>query len=66
MAELLIQLTKVVLGFSERVADSQNFCCTVVVFCAKKLKENQMAGTYLQPHYGNGVFGNVYLSAGQH
>ena len=25
-----------------------------------------MAGTYLQPHYGNGVFGNVYLSAGQH
>jgi hypothetical protein len=24
------------------------------------------AGTYLQPHYGNGVFSNVYLSAGQH
>ena len=24
------------------------------------------ARTYLQPHYGNGVFGNVYLSAGQH
>ena len=24
------------------------------------------AGKYLQPHYGNGVFGNVYLSAGQH
>ena len=24
------------------------------------------AGTYLQPHYGNGVFGSVYLSAGQH
>ena len=24
------------------------------------------AGTYLQPHYGNGVFGNVYLSAGLH
>ena len=24
------------------------------------------AGTYLQPHYGNGVFGNVYLSADQH
>ena len=22
--------------------------------------------TYQQPHYGNGVFGNVYLSAGQH
>ena len=21
---------------------------------------------YLQPHYGNGVFGNVYFSAGQH
>ena len=25
-----------------------------------------IAQTYLQPHYGNGVFGNVYLSAGQH
>ena len=24
------------------------------------------ARTYLQAHYGNGVFGNVYLSAGQH
>ena len=24
------------------------------------------ARTYLQPHYGNEVFGNVYLSAGQH
>ena len=24
------------------------------------------ARTYLQPHYSNGVFGNVYLSAGQH
>ena len=23
------------------------------------------AQTYPQPHYGNGVFGNVYLSAGQ-
>ena len=23
-------------------------------------------GTYLQPNYSNGVFGNVYLSAGQH
>ena len=22
--------------------------------------------TYLQPHYSNGVFSNVYLSAGQH
>ena len=25
-----------------------------------------LAGTYLQPHYGNGVFGNVNLSAEQH
>ena len=25
-----------------------------------------IARTYLQPHYGNGAFGNVYLSAGQH
>ena len=24
------------------------------------------ARTYLQPHYGNGVYGNVYLLAGQH
>jgi hypothetical protein len=29
-------------------------------------KINHIAGTYLQPHYGNGGFGNVYLSAGQH
>ena len=29
-------------------------------------KVHNIAGTYLQPHYGNGVFGNVYLSAGQH
>ena len=27
---------------------------------------DDLARTYLQPHYGNGVFGNVYLSAGQH
>ena len=27
---------------------------------------NFKARTYLQLHYGNGVFGNVYLSAGQH
>ena len=27
---------------------------------------NDHAQTYLQPHYGNGVFGNVYISAGQH
>ena len=25
-----------------------------------------LAGTYLQPLHGNGVFGNVYLSAGKH
>ena len=25
-----------------------------------------IAQMYLQPHYANGVFGNVYLSAGQH
>ena len=25
-----------------------------------------IARTYLQPHYGNGVFGDLYLSAGQH
>ena len=25
-----------------------------------------MAQMYLQPHYGNEVFSNVYLSAGQH
>ena len=24
------------------------------------------AGSYLQPHNGNEVFGNIYLSAGQH
>ena len=31
-----------------------------------KLQVCRNARTYLQPHYGNGVFGNVYLSAGQH
>ena len=30
------------------------------------LRQEDLAQTYLQPHYGNGVFGNVYLSAGQH
>ena len=29
-------------------------------------RDINIARTYLQPHYGNGVFGNVYLSAGQH
>ena len=28
--------------------------------------EMEQARTYLQPHYGNGVLGNVYLTAGQH
>ena len=53
------------------------FCCSVV-----KMIENWrierfintkckiclcfLAQTYLQPHYCNGVFNNVYLSAGQH
>ena len=27
---------------------------------------NNRAQTYLQPNYGNGGFGKVYLSAGQH
>ena len=27
---------------------------------------SEKARTYLQPHYDTGVFGNVYLSAGQH
>ena len=27
---------------------------------------SNLVRTYLQPHYGNGVFGKVYLSAGQH
>ena len=31
-----------------------------------KLILDDLAQTYLQPHYGNGVLGNVYLSAGQH
>ena len=31
-----------------------------------KVINGYTAGTYLQPHYGNGVFGNVYLSAEQH
>jgi hypothetical protein len=35
-------------------------------FACNQDQQVAMAGTYLQPHYGNGVFGNVYLSAGQH
>ena len=31
-----------------------------------RAKQHCIARTYLQPHYGNGVFDNVYLSAGQH
>ena len=39
---------------------------------SKKLRQITVVYHYcdltqtLQPHYGNGVFGNVYLSAGQH
>ena len=47
--------------------------CPWSPFQKAKLKEmgvadclQDIAGTYLQPHYGNGVFSNVYLSAGQH
>jgi hypothetical protein len=28
--------------------------------------KTDIAGTYLQPHYGNEVFGNAYLLAEQH
>ena len=31
-----------------------------------QLTKSDIARTYLQPHYGDGIFGNVYLSAGQH
>ena len=30
------------------------------------LEASDTARAHLQPHYGNGIFGNVYLSAGQH
>jgi hypothetical protein len=40
-------------------------CCCAHCFAGTP-QGNEMAQTYLQPHYGNGVFGNVYLSAGQH
>ena len=32
----------------------------------KKTRGPWFYGTYLQPHFRNGVFSNVYLSAGQH
>ena len=34
----------------------------------RRLKEGvaERAQRYLQPHYSNGVLGNIYLSAGQH
>ena len=31
-----------------------------------KIRVNNITRTYLQSHYGNGVFGNVYLSTGQY
>ena len=39
-------------------SDTELICST--------LDKTDSARSYLQPHYGNGVFGNVYLSAGQH
>ena len=30
-----------------------------------KITTGDLARAYLQPHYGNGVFGNVYLSVGR-
>ena len=43
-------------------------CCLYGKLCMYNQVEAGLnaARTYLQPHYGNGVFGNVYLSAGQH
>ena len=38
----------------------------IFLFFIKTIFLSDTARTYLQPHYGNGVFGNVYLSAGQH
>jgi hypothetical protein len=40
-------------------------CSAAPCSLGKRVKKEK-AGTYIQPHYGNGVFGNVYLSAGQH
>jgi hypothetical protein len=48
--------------------------CTMHVFTISTQTHNPSmpyshfgnARTYLQPHYGNGVFGNVYFSAGHH
>jgi 2-polyprenyl-6-methoxyphenol hydroxylase-like FAD-dependent oxidoreductase len=47
-------------GFKTALLDQVSFVVQLlkkIIYCAR---------TYLQPHYGNGVFGNVYLSAGQH
>ena len=43
---------------------SNIFCLDLIL--SSNLLQIDIAGMYLQPHYGNGVFGNVYLSAGQH
>jgi hypothetical protein len=48
----------VIHGLSLKEPRIQNSTTNVVL--------SHFARTYLQPHYGNGVFGNVYLSAGQH
>ena len=37
-----------------------------LVSCLCVLESIWFVGMYLQPHYGNGVYGNVYLSVGQH
>ena len=59
--------------FNSRIVDLVRSSCANEGFqhhfeicLLKLLNEKDCARTYLQPHYGNGVFGNVYLSAGQH
>ena len=37
-----------------------------IIYQNVKKTKKVIAQTYLQPHYGNWVFSNVYLSAGQH
>ena len=45
---------------------AKEFAANSIINIGFILASCHRARTYLQPHYGNGFFGNVYLSAGQH
>ena len=50
------------IGFTQ----NQHHRGVATIFFKASIKKQNFAPIYLQLHYGNEVFGNVYLSAGQH